>query len=70
MDSAALQEAYNKGRAEAGQEFQKMIPAIGMQVYGEAIRRIEEIHEESLEKEKKLVRGLGYFRSTFIGCAS
>ena len=40
-----------------------MIPAIGMQVYGEAIRRIEQIHEESLEKEKKLVS-----QPRYLGC--
>ncbi len=52
---ASLQEAYARGKQEAADYFKSMIPDISAEVYHDAGSRIEQLHLESVEKEKKLV---------------
>ena len=54
-DNQTIEEAFNRGKREAADYFEKMIPEIGMQVFDQASQQLEKIHEESVLKEKELV---------------
>lgn len=53
-DSASAA-AYEAGRAEAAAQFERLIPALGVQVYDDAVARIEHMHAEALGQQEHLV---------------